>query len=91
VYRHDKTILRGAMIDREALLDELARCFVQAAVSRLLREQRDVERCGGKGPGLADSTSRDRCEPLGQPKDSNASPAPVTQKFMTHAAEIRSR
>jgi hypothetical protein len=26
--------------DREALLDELARCFVQAAVTRLLKEQK---------------------------------------------------
>jgi hypothetical protein len=31
------------MIDREALLDELARCFVQAAVSRLLRERRTID------------------------------------------------
>lgn len=28
--------------DREALLDELARCFVQAAVTRLLKEQREA-------------------------------------------------
>lgn len=34
--------------DRELLLDELARCFVQAAVTRLLKERResaDVVQC----------------------------------------------
>ena len=30
---------REAIAEREKLLDELARCFVQAAVTRLLKEQ----------------------------------------------------
>jgi hypothetical protein len=32
----------GAASDREDLLDELARCFVQAAVARLLKERREA-------------------------------------------------
>jgi hypothetical protein len=31
---------REAIAEREKLLDELARCFVQAAVTRLLKEQK---------------------------------------------------
>jgi hypothetical protein len=31
---------REAIAERENLLDELARCFVQAAVTRLLKEQK---------------------------------------------------
>ena len=31
---------REASAERERLLDELARCFVQAAVTRLLKEQK---------------------------------------------------
>jgi hypothetical protein len=31
---------REAIAGREKLLDELARCFVQAAVTRLLKEQK---------------------------------------------------
>jgi hypothetical protein len=31
---------RESIAEREKLLDELARCFVQAAVTRLLKEQK---------------------------------------------------
>jgi hypothetical protein len=50
------------MLDREALLDELARCFVQAAVSRLLREQRGVGNGSGGEIGRPDPTPQDNCQ-----------------------------
>jgi hypothetical protein len=53
------------MIDREALLDELARCFVQAAVTRLLRERRTI-----------DDDSPDRC--LSREKPEEAQPVPTS-------------
>jgi hypothetical protein len=53
------------MIDREALLDELARCFVQAAVTRLLRERRTI-----------DDDSSDRC--LSREKPNEAQPVPAS-------------
>jgi hypothetical protein len=53
------------MIDREALLDELARCFVQAAVTRLLRERRTI-----------DDGSPDRC--LSREKSDEGQPVPAS-------------
>ena len=38
------------MVDREQLLDELARCYAHAAVDRLLDEHKDPE--GGEPRGL---------------------------------------
>ncbi len=73
------------MIDREALLDELARCFVQAAVSRLLRERRGVDNGAGGELGHAHPTQQDRCESPEQPNDSNASPAPISDAPSTQA------
>jgi len=52
------------MIDREALLDELARCFVQAAVTRLLRERRSI-----------DDDSADRCHSREKPDEAQPVPA----------------
>jgi hypothetical protein len=48
--------------DREALLDELARCFVQAAVTRLLEELRQASE-GLPDKFLAEGHSKKRAKP----------------------------
>ena len=48
--------------DREALLDELARCFVQAAVKRLLEELRQASD-GLPDKFLAEGPSKRRAKP----------------------------
>jgi len=48
--------------DREALLDELARCFVQAAVTRLLEELRQASD-GLPDKFLAEGHSKKRAKP----------------------------
>ena len=46
--------------DREALLDELARCFVQAAVTRLLRERLEPAEKTDPCPPLQERKARTR-------------------------------
>jgi hypothetical protein len=48
--------------DREALLDQLARCFVQAAVTRLLEELRQASD-GVPGKILSEGHSKKRTKP----------------------------
>jgi hypothetical protein len=51
--------------DREALLDELARCFVQAAVTRLLEELRQMSD-GLPDKSLSKEHSKNKRNPIKQ-------------------------
>ena len=72
--------------DREALLDELARCFVQAAVTRLMKELREA------GDAIQKPcSSRELPLPLPDGSQGSALPARKTRRIRRRRTDTAKR